>query len=119
MSDARFRSSRSALSHPFHDETVKRMGHPAGAVPVGNRLLARERVPTVLRKLLVGPALIDILHTVHGVVLVDHRIGARAAGSRRPDDLGLVADSIVRHLLCTMLDRAMIQGCTLTNPSAT
>jgi len=29
MSDARFRSSRSALSHPFHDETVKRMGHPA------------------------------------------------------------------------------------------
>lgn len=35
---------------------------------------------------------------VPGVVLVGDRIGAHAAGSRRPDDLSLVAGSIVRHL---------------------
>ena len=29
MSDTRFGSSRSMLSHPFHDETVERMGHLA------------------------------------------------------------------------------------------
>jgi len=30
MSDPRFGSSSSVLSYPFHDETVERMGHPAG-----------------------------------------------------------------------------------------
>ena len=70
----------------------------AGPVAVGNRLRARERVPAVLRQQLVGPALVDVLHTVHGVVLIVHWIGARPAGSRRPHNLGLVAVSIVCHL---------------------
>jgi hypothetical protein len=69
-----------------------------GRVPVGNLPRARERVPTVLRQQVVGPALADILHAVHGVVLVGDGIRARAAGSRRPGDLRLVAGSIVRHL---------------------
>ena len=70
----------------------------ARPVAVGNTLRARECVPTVLRQQIVGPALVDILHAVHGVVLIGDRISACAAGSRRPDDLGLVADSIERHL---------------------
>ena len=41
----------------------------ARSVAVGNLLRARERVPTVLRQQLVRPALVNVLHAVHGVVL--------------------------------------------------